>query len=99
MVKSLCTNSELLIVPVATILFVNRPEMISKLIQKTEYIVYPAEVERPPTGTKEDVDEFLRKLLAKDAARKSADEPVKTDVVKGEHEAVIPKTSKWFGIF
>jgi len=83
-----------ILLPIGTIAFFNKPEMIRKLIETREYIVYPPEGERPPMGSKAEVDNALKKLREDrlGEAQPAPDAP----------GSLVPDAAprkKWFGIF
>jgi len=63
--------------------------MIRKLIETRQYIVFPAEVPRPPKGSLEDMKKELARLRNE---RMQKESPTVVDIVE-------PPRQKWFGIF
>jgi hypothetical protein len=57
-------------VPVVTIGIFNQPDMMKRIIEAREYIIYPAEGPKPPTGNKKDIEDALKTLRERPAQPK-----------------------------
>jgi hypothetical protein len=55
-------SSITLAVPVVTIFVFNQPDMMKRVIEAREYIVYPPEGPKPPIGNKKDIEDALKAL-------------------------------------
>ena len=53
--------------PVSTVLFFNRPDVMERVIRKLRYVEYPAEGPKPATGDLNDVKRALEKRHGKEA--------------------------------
>jgi hypothetical protein len=57
-------------VPVVTIGIFNQPAMMKRIIESQEYIIYPPEGPKPPTGNKKDIEDALKALRERPAQPK-----------------------------
>ncbi len=79
---------------------VNNTDFMSAVLQRQTYIVYPPEIERPPVGTKAEIDAYLAALIAKEAKNKPQDAAENNpNHSTGENAFKEQKRNKWFGIF
>lgn len=61
-----------LMIPIFTVYVIAQPHNMKTLLEYKQYVVYPPEGPRPPTGSKEEIKRKTREILDEQKAKRAA---------------------------